>query len=308
MMVRTTGSRSPLDFVGVGAARCATTWLARCLEEHPAVHLPPRKELHYFDNDFRFEPGLRRVRRALAGAAPGQIRGEFTPRYMIRPRALERIARCCPGVRVVVSLRDPVERAFSQWLYFRFDLRKEPCRSFEEALAGPFHEDYVVKSRYAGPLVMLRSLFGPQRIHVILYDDIRDRPGETLRGLYEFLGVDPDVAPPSGALRVNSSTRRAEAPAVWAALAQRLALGRALPMRLLRQAARPVVPIVNGLIDLALPRPAASEVPRLEALQRLAVFERYFKTDLQATEKILGRGLPAWYPAGGAAPSSAHAA
>ncbi len=288
-----------MDFVGIGAARCATTWLARCLGEHPSIHLPRRKELHYFDNDFLFEPALRRLRRAFAGARPGQLRGEITPRYIISPPALERIARHCPGVRILVSLRDPVERAFSQFLYLRYNLKREPLREFHEAIGGPLRDEYIGRSRYAGPLQTVLGLFGSDRVHVVLYDDVAARPHEVLRGLYGFLGVDPGFVPPSAARHVNRSReRRAAPPDWWAALLRHFALGRTRTARLLRPGLRPVLRSINRLIDLAAGgRPGPAPAP-LDGDARRRLFERYFKDDVERTEKILGRDLSAWRPAG----------
>lgn len=65
------GAPVRLDFAGVGAARCGTTWLARCLGEHPALFLPERKELHYFGSDAKYDDTLSWLRPHFAGAAEG---------------------------------------------------------------------------------------------------------------------------------------------------------------------------------------------------------------------------------------------
>ena len=154
----------PLEFLGVGAARCGTTWLARCLSEHPEVFVPARKELKYFDNNFPYEPTLRRLRRHLSRAGPAQIRGELSPRYMTTRLGLERIAAGCPDVKIIVSLRNPVDRALSQYLYFRFNLKKEPAADFLQALEGPWRTDYLVKGLYSLHLRHVVRLFPAERI------------------------------------------------------------------------------------------------------------------------------------------------
>ena len=116
----TAGERDLPHFLVIGAQRCGTTSLYRTLALHPQV-IPPvfEKGIHYFDTADNFARGLTWYRghfplswtaRRRGGA--GYRTGEASPYYMFHPTAIERIARVLPEVRLVVMLRDPVERAF----------------------------------------------------------------------------------------------------------------------------------------------------------------------------------------------------
>ncbi len=293
--LRPRGPRPPLDFVGVGAARCGTTWLARCLGEHPSVFIPARKELHYFNNDFLYEPTLRTVRRRLSPARPDQLRGEITPRYMISHTALTRIAAANPQAAIIVCLRDPVDRMFSEYCYFRFTLKREPDPDFLRAIEGPLREDYLVKSLYASHLENVLSIF--DRVHVVLYEEIAEQPLETLEAVFGFLRIEPSFVPSAARQRVNASPSRHRAPrAGWARLAQRVALGRSLPTRLVRPAAMPVFNACHRLIDAWPILQDSGERPRLDSQTRRRLFDRYFREDLPRTEALLGLDLSRWRP------------
>lgn len=281
-----------LDFVGVGAARCGTTWLAACLAEHPSVQLPDRKELHYFNSERKYEPRLGWLAERFDAPAAGRLRGEFTPRYLLSERALDRIAGHFPRARILVLLRDPVDRAWSQYSYFRLVKKKEPERDFERALEGRYREDYVAKGRYGTALTRLFERFPRERVWVGRYETIRDDPAALLRSLFAFLEIDPDFRP-SLLDRVVNASRGGHClpPAGWATTVRWLTTT-ANPLvdryrgRILRRVER-----VNRRLDAR--RPAA-ELERPDAATRERIFERYFAAELARAEALLGEELTAW--------------
>jgi len=281
-----------LDFVGVGAARCGTTWLAKCLGAHPAIFLPERKELHFFNDDRKYEPGLAWLRPHLAGAAPEQVVGEFTPRYLISRTALERLRRHFPEARPLVLLRDPVERAISQYRYFRFVKRKEPERDLLVALDGVYHEDYVVKGRYAGQLETLFELFPRERVWVGLYDDIAAGSARLIAEVYAFLGVDPSFRPPLLDRVVNAApTTRGDAPRAWSLFVRWLTR---TPVGLVGRRRGRLLSWAEGgnrFWDRH-GRAIRFQDPPAEVLDE--IYRSRFAADVEATERLLGRDLSAW--------------
>lgn len=263
-----------LDFIGIGAARAGSTWIAKCLQEHPQIYIPMRKELHLFNNDRRFKPNGRlnlRGRLALlrnfSKASRAQVRGEFTPRYMISPMALRRIALNVRDVKVIGILRDPVERAFSQYNYFKYNKRKEPCPDFESALTGQFHEDYIVKSTYTPLVKNVFDTFPADNIKLLIYDDISARPREVIKQLFGFLGVDDTFNPASLDQFVNyafSAEKREDD--------------------------------VNDKDQLLQQISSGSERSQNELSHevRMRVYERYFTEDINELEQLLDRDLSAW--------------
>jgi len=198
-----------LDFVGISVSRCGTTWLAKCLAEHPEIFIPPKKELAYYNNPQRMD--RESLPEYFADAESERLLGEYTPRYIISRDALERVAEDNPGAKVLVSLRDPVERAFSQYKYFRFQMDNEDITDFETALTGPNYEDYITKSEYATNLQRAWDIFGRDSTHVMFSHDFSTRPAEVVAEMYGFLGVDTEFQPGVLGERLNQSGTGKEA-------------------------------------------------------------------------------------------------
>ena len=120
------------DFLGIGVQKGGTTTLQRLLEQHPQVYLPPCKELHYFS--LHYGQGEAWYQQQFEAAAPDQRCGEITPYYLFHPQVPARIHALLPEAKLIVLLRDPVERALSQVAH-SMRLGLEPLE-LEEALAA----------------------------------------------------------------------------------------------------------------------------------------------------------------------------
>jgi hypothetical protein len=284
-----------LDFVGIGAARCGTSWIARCLREHPEIFLPAKKELHYFNDDRRYEPALSWLEPFYEEADPKALLGEYTPRYIIDGRALERIRKAFPEVRILVMLRDPVERAYSQYCYFRFNKKKEDRRDFLSALDGFYREDYVVKSLYYQQLLRVFELFGRERTWIGLFDDIRSDPARLIRDLYRFLGVNEGYTPPTVEAVVNRSrSDSAGPPFLWARIVRWITYSRMPGITALQRRVMPRVARINRWLDEQ--EAAGGMRPRmpLTAADNRRAYTTFFKDDLERTEELLGLDLSRW--------------
>jgi len=196
-------TRPTLDFVGVGFSRCGTTWVAKCLADHPDVFVPAEKELYYYNNPDRM------ARKPLSSFFParteGRLLGEYTPRYVIDRTALAHVRHAHPDALLLVSLRDPVERAISQYNYFRHNMNKEDIEDFERALTGPYRVDYVTKSLYADHLETLFGLVDRDEVHIMFTKDFDEDPVSVLETLYSKLGVDSTFRPAALETRLNRS-------------------------------------------------------------------------------------------------------
>ncbi len=185
-------------FLGIGAQRCGTTWAHRCLAQHPDVFVSTPKELRYFTANY--EKGRDWYERQFSDAQSAKARGEITPGYLYRPTALERIAKDLPEARLFAILRNPIERAFSAYRFFQ--ARDYRGLAFEQALRQD--KELLDQGRYVASLDRLWRLFPREQCLVMLYDDLRDSPGDTARRLYAFLGVDSGFRPSGVAERVNT--------------------------------------------------------------------------------------------------------
>jgi hypothetical protein len=217
---RTTRTTSPLrmlpDFLIVGAQRSGTTTMFKTLAQHPGTARPfLQKGVHYFDK--RYDAGLDWYRGNFPLVATSRARRlgrrplayESSPYYLFHPLAGERIARDLPGVKLLVVLRDPVERAYSGHHHelargyetesFERALELEPERiagEREKMLADPHydslhwqHHAYVKRGQYLEQLQRLEALVGRERLHVVDSDDFWQRPRDVYPGVLRFLGL-----------------------------------------------------------------------------------------------------------------------
>lgn len=220
-------SRMLPGFLIVGAARCGTTSMFRALSRHPAVFNAMRlKEVNYFDN--KYDRGLAwyqahfplKARARLAGRRLGvePVAFESGPYYMFHPLAADRIRRDLPGVKLLVMVRDPVERARSNHSYsvnlgyetepFERALELEASRLEGEAeriIADPSylslshqHHAYRIRGEYADQLERLEQFFGRDRIHVVDSDDFFADPKPAYDSVLDFLGLPHRGYPPFG--------------------------------------------------------------------------------------------------------------
>lgn len=179
-------------FLGVGVPKAGTTWIHDVLQTHPEVLMASRKEVHYFDG-INFERGLAWYERFFAspeGSAASVI-GEFTPHYLYNPAVPARI-RSVPSVeRLILILRNPVDRAVS---HYRYHQQVENYRgSFEEFLVSyPRGLDW---GRYATHLRPWLDEFDLGQFLILVYEDAVGDPDGTKRRLAECLGIDPAAFP-----------------------------------------------------------------------------------------------------------------
>lgn len=205
-------------FLIVGAQRCGTTSLYRALSQHPAIlKAVLHKGVHYFDTDYgrgmswyrAHFPLKAHARRAQQSTGMTALTFESSPYYMFHPLAPERIARDLPGVRLLVLVRDPVERAYSAHTHesargfetepFEHALELEEARLDGEAeriIAQPTylslshqHHAYRERGKYADQLSRLARLFGRDRIHVIDSGDWFAQPEPVYDAVLDFLGL-----------------------------------------------------------------------------------------------------------------------
>lgn len=210
--------RTTPDYLIVGAQRCGTTSLYKTLIQHPSV-LPAglHKGIHYFDTNYdrgfdwyrsHFPTAAAARHRARLSGEP-TITGEASPYYMFHPLAAERIARDLPGVRLLVLLRDPVERAYSAYTHERargfedadfetaLDLEDERLAGEEQlirartsyASSAHQHNAYVARGHYVDQLQRLEQLVGREQMCVIDSDDLFAHFDIALGEVLGFLGL-----------------------------------------------------------------------------------------------------------------------
>lgn len=177
----------PPDYVGVGTIRSGTTWWSYLIRQHPDVAWPPsrRKEVHYFDQFGDGRPCLDAdLYYAYFPRPEGMQCGEWTPQYMSDPWTAGLLAQLAPGARLLVLLRDPVERAVSALTYIEHKFHREITSS---VISREFS-----RSMYCAQLQRILAHFPRQQLLVLQYErcaaDMRQEAVRT----FEFLGLNPE--------------------------------------------------------------------------------------------------------------------
>ncbi len=198
-------SKSP-GFLIIGAQKCGTTWLHRHLSRHPELWLPPGKELEFFSYERHLEdPGFPAYQAAFEPAGD-RLAGEATPSYFWtyaastwcrQPPGFQRDipgtvrALLGPELRLIVLLRDPVERALSAWAHYVAHGELDVALPFEEAAR---YGGIVDMGFYGRHFAAWRNSFNVDRFLVLgLERDVIARPVATLARVLTFLGANPEV-------------------------------------------------------------------------------------------------------------------
>jgi hypothetical protein len=203
------------NFFIVGAARSGTTSLDRYLSQHPEIYVTPKKETHFFareDLPLCSGPGDDRLSSILIRDEEEYARlfvkvkgekaiGESSAFYLCFPGAAERIATTIPDAKILIILREPVERAYSSYMFMFRDGRE--TSGFEEGLSKEEERKqkgyepiwwYKELSLYYKQVKHYLDVFGIERVKVLLYEEFSANPGLVLRDVFNFLEVSEDVA------------------------------------------------------------------------------------------------------------------
>jgi len=291
------------DLFIVGAAKCGTTALEAYLRRHPEVFMAPLKEPHYFGRDLPFvdrAPFSESEYLSLFAGARGERRiGEKSVWYLYSKRAAAEIKAFNPTARIIVTLRNPVDQMHSLHAQnrltvsetiadFEVALRAEPSRRRGLNLARRGMQDNVLYraiASYPEQVQRYFDAFGRDRVHVIIFDDLRASPAAVYAAVLEFL----DVAPASNVpLRPENASRRLRS--------ERMA-------RVLHAPPRGVVRLSRALLS----RPArirlmrrlrllnSREAPRTPMPPELRrQLQREFAPQVERLGRMLGRDLSHW--------------
>jgi hypothetical protein len=207
---RLTARRRPLpDFLVIGAQKAGTTALYAYLRWHPGITGPSWKEVSFFDRHWwRGEAWYRGQFPLRAGE---RLVGEASPSYLFHPLAPGRARSLVPDAKLVALLRDPVDRAYSQYQH-EVALGREPL-SFEDALAAEddrlageverltedprafsrawWDHTYAARGRYAEQLERWLAVFPRDQLLVVPTEELGERPAETYASILAFLGAEP---------------------------------------------------------------------------------------------------------------------
>lgn len=204
-----------IDFIGIGAARSGSTWISRCLEEHPDILFSSQKsqkELNFFDGPQLIKPlqryktnyskGITWYLNQFPDAEKGKKRGEFSIFYIYYEESSQLIKKHFPDVKLLVTLRNPIDMTYSLHWWHKTFLGSDIPNTFEEALKLGIYKDLGF---YYKQLRRYYDKFSKDRLFITLLDDIISKPEEVAKNLYSFLEVDSSFVPSMLYKRINKS-------------------------------------------------------------------------------------------------------
>ena len=201
------------NFFVVGAARAGTTSINRYLSEHPEIFIPKAKEMHFFAAEHfpctgPGDEGMNRLvirdeavyTNLFAGVAGEKAIGETSPFYLCLPGTAERIAQAVPDAKIIMILREPVDRTYSAYMHLVREGRE--TLSIENGLEREAERKqqgfepmwwYKELSLYYSQVKRYLEMFGEKQVKVLLYEELFSDLGQGLREIFAFLGVREDV-------------------------------------------------------------------------------------------------------------------
>ena len=288
------------NFLIIGAQKSATTWLATCLGEHPDVfmYIDETKEIYFFNT--LFDKGLAWYESHFENWSGEAAVGEATPGYISHPLAPKRIRDTLGEIKLIASLRHPVDRAYSAFWHMlrrgRLPLNTDFCALFRQG------DQFEIRSRgyYAAQLNRYLEYFPRQKLLILLFEEIFNDSQQTLVDCFKFLEVDPRFEP--GNLKANINRGRKDISALnsqarllqgtlWLAARSAMKIG-LFPQRL----RKPVINTGRSLFHKVAFEwgPKQKQFERLDENIRQELLIDYMP-DIRQLEDLLGRDLSIWY-------------
>jgi len=305
------GQKNTIDFIGIGAPKCASSWVAECLQEHPDILFPGQKskwalpirkhkELRFFNTGYgddwekcnlsNYKKGLDWYLGQFPSYQEGKIRGEFCVYYLTDEKALERIKNHFPNVKILTVLRNPVDMIYSLYCFRKASVETKVPKDLSEAVKKGLYKDLCLdKGLYYKHLKKYFDTFPKKDIHVMIFDDIKNKPEETFKNLYRFLNVRDDFIPsilykkiePSIKTRFNFLRDLGYYPIFFL---KKLGLKKIASWITWNESLYRLYYRVNVVIQ---------KYPPIEPKIR-AKLKEYFKEDIEKLEKLIARDLSVW--------------
>ncbi|WP_170530478.1 sulfotransferase family protein [Ruegeria arenilitoris] len=267
-----------INFIIIGAGKSASTWLQKQLQSDPEVYMPD-PELHYFSRNY--SRGDEWYLSQFKDAGVGQTVGEKSNSYLYAPDAAAHIHDRMPHVRLIAQLRNPVERAYSNY-----------CMLFQRGEVGPDIESYLdpsqgggnkllISGHFASHLQTYIDLFGREKLLILFFEGVLDDPEGQMSQVRTHLDLPPHPLAPEG----WSKTKDKSAPNVPAHWKKRLGW------------MKPIVRPLRGTATFETARGwIASETqypPLTDDLRKR--LNDYYGPSIEALEQISGQSLSHWY-------------
>lgn len=202
------------NFLIIGSQKSGTTSLFRVLKQHPEIFMPEKKELNFFFHDHEYAKGEDHYRAFFSPAPPAtKAVGEASPGYICHPQAPERIHALLPQAKLILTVRNPIERAYSQYWDNRRSLSEhltfpEVIETALEETYQPGRLGYFSRGTYMQYIQRYLALFPEENLLVLPFEELKTDPVGFFQRCFAFLGVDSGFTCPE-------MTHAANPAAVW---------------------------------------------------------------------------------------------
>ena len=202
-----------VDFICIGAQKSGTTFITSAFRAHPEIQLYENKELYFFSPKGEYQTrndGAHSNAHRDIGWYKQQFindsrkKGEISTHYILDPDSARKIRQAFPAIKVFAVLRNPVDRAFSQYNMERFKTVKE-SRSLMTIIRDEPDNEILARGLYFKQLTPFLQEFPDDQLRIFLFDDVLNDPGLFFSQLFEHIGVDASVVPPGMNKRMNKS-------------------------------------------------------------------------------------------------------
>ena len=291
------------NFIVIGAMKAATTSLYTYLKQHPDIFMTKVKEPMFFNNfnqnkDYKtLGTKGKKIKTleeyfSLFSDVENELAiGEASPSYIYNEKAPELIKEHLPDVKIITILRQPVERAYSNYLHTK-RADKENSSSFEQSIEiekqrihdnwSPLYH-YIEKGYYSVQLERYYSLFPKENIKVYLFEDVVKHPKETLKDIFKFLNVDEDIEVDTSKKSNVSGTPKG----VMGYILKKMRYYNLMP----KFAISDYLPafVVNLLF-----KSVYKKTEKLNSDLRKELTNRFYKEEIKNLEKLIDRDLSSW--------------
>ncbi len=293
------------NFLIFGVQKAGTTSIYSYLQQHPQVFMSPRKETEFLgrdttqpvDTDALLTPGGRRqivtiedYRALFKGVASEIAIGEASPNYLfLHERTVPAIQKYVPDAKLIAILRNPVERAYSDYLMHVREVVGNQKPLAEQVKLSADSSFTLLKGRYSDGIKHFLEAFGPQQVKIYLYEDLKQNAAALMADLYRFIGVDHEF--------VTDTQQRQ----------QQASVPKNQSINQLLRTNNPVRSAVGTLLRMVMPEETRQQLrsrliaanstgkealPLSEADRQL--LKAYYREDILKLQALIDRDLSAW--------------
>jgi hypothetical protein len=281
-------------FIGIGVQKAGTSTLHDILKQHPLLELPALKESHFFNDNDKFNKGQDHYFTYYFNNKKKPFKGEIVPEYSYFDYCAERIKKLLGSIKIIIILRNPVERAYSHYLMSRrrglepleffeaIDKEDERLISYDDKI----NYSYLARGRYTEQIIRFHETFGETEVKTILFEDFINKTEEVVSEITEFVGLPPynyQLGIKSNSASEPKSTILRDF--IHKPNLLKKTVGKFIPSQKLKD---------NIMSTLNSKNLREVPVKGLTFVEKKKVYDCYYKEEIDALETLLNQNLSNW--------------